>query len=146
MKKIIFVFAILGLACAMRADDLANGTPVKKFRLPTFNDQGFRTSLLVGDQAIIVSQSQIDIQEMHFTIFTGDETNAVDTTLLSPVATVHILDHEHTLVDGKTTVRIIRADLDASGKDWSFAYPEKKLIMRQDVHVTIRAPMTDILK
>ncbi len=134
------------LACSVGARGQADGTPVKHFRLPTFNDQGYRSSLLVGDEATIVSAAQIDIKEMHFTLFTGDETNAIDTTLLAPVATVRIQEHSHTIVDGKGPVRVVRTDLDASGENWTFAYPEKKLTMRANVHVVIRAPLGDLLK
>jgi len=128
------------------ADSNITNAPVKKFRLPQFNDQGFRTGLLEGDEARLISQTQIDIKEMHFTVFSGDENNAVDTTLLAPTATIHIPDPQHIVVEGKGPLRVVRSDLDASGADWTYAHAEKKISMRKHVHVIFRSELTDLLK
>lgn len=135
----------LTAAAAAGADDITNA-PVKKFRLPQFNQEGFRTGLLEGDEARIISQTQIDITEMHFTVFSGNDTNAVDTTLLAPTATIRIPDPQHVVVEGKGAVRVIRPDLDASGADWTYWHAEKKVSMRKNVHVVIRSEMSDLLK
>lgn len=120
--------------------------PVKKFRLPGFNDQGFRTSLLQGDEARMISATQIDLKEMHFTLFQGDEKNSVDSTLLAPVATVLIQDQNKIVVQGEGSVRFIRPDIDASGQQWKYEHAEKHLTMHKDVRLVIRAELKDILK
>lgn len=120
--------------------------PVKKFRLPSFNDQGFRTSLLEGDEAQVISPSQIDMKEMHMTLFSGDENNAVDTTLLASTATVRLLEKNQITVEGGNSVRLIREDLDVSGENWSYQHAEKRLTLGKNVRVVIRAELGDILK
>lgn len=120
--------------------------PVKKFRLPSFNDQGFRTSLLEGDEAQVISPSQIDMKEMHMTLFSGDENNAVDTTLLASTATVRLLEKNQITVEGQNSVRLIREDLDVSGENWSYQHAEKRLTIGKNVRVVIRAELGDILK
>ncbi len=140
----LFLFA--AMMPLLLADAPSTSAPVKKFRLPQLNDEGFRTGLLEGDEAKLISQSQIDITEMHFTIFTGDETNAVDTTLLAPVATIHVPDPKHLTVEGKGPVRVVRTDLDASGEDWTYVHADKKIFMRKNVHVVFHSELTDILK
>lgn len=120
--------------------------PVKKFRLPSFNDQGFRTSLLEGDEARIISSSQIDMREMHLTLFSGDETNAVDTTLLAATATVRILEKNQIAVEGRDSVRLVRSDLDVAGENWSYRHSDKRLTIGKNVRVVIHAELGDILK
>lgn len=133
-------------AATSSADSNVTNAPVKKFRLPQFNEQGFRTGLLEGDEARLISQTQIDITEMHFTIFSGDESNTVDTTLLAPTATILIPDPQHVVVEGKGPVRVVRSDLDASGVDWTYLHAEKKVSMRKNVHVVFRSELTNLLK
>lgn len=121
--------------------------PVKKFRLPTFNDQGYRTSLLVGDQAKMISATQIELTEMHYSVFAGDENSTLETTLLASVATVRVLDQNKVTVEGSGAVRFIRNDIDASGEQWIYYHAEQKhLVMKKNVHVVIRAELKNILK
>ena len=133
-------------AATSAADSTVTNAPVKKFRLPQFNEQGFRTGLLEGDEARLVNQTRIDITEMHFTVFAGDESNTVDTTLLAPTATILIPDPQHIVVEGKGAVRVVRGDLDASGEDWTYLHEEKKVSKRKNVHVDFRSELTDLLK
>ncbi len=128
------------------ADSTITNSPVKKFRLPQFNEEGYRTGLLEGDEASLISQTQIDIKEMHFTVFSADDANTVDTTILAPTATIRIPDQQHALVEGKGPVRVVRSDLDASGENWTYLHAEKKIIMRNHVHVVFRSELTDLLK
>jgi len=120
--------------------------PVKKFRLPSFNEQGFRTSLLEGDEATMISPSQIDMREMHLTLFSGDENNRVETTLLAPLATVRLLDQNQIAVEGPSSVRLVRSDLDVAGENWSYRHADKRLTIGKKVHVVIHAQLGDILK
>ncbi len=146
MRLPCFLFWVLAALTSSGAGPAGLNAPVKKFRLPAFNDEGFRSSLLQGDEATMVSTSQIDIKEMQFTLFAGDEKGSVDTKLEAPVATVLILDQNQILVEGAGSVHLARNDLSASGEDWSYRHSEKRLIIRKNVHLVIRAQLGDILK
>lgn len=141
----LFLLALTALTSS-GAGPAGLNAPVKKFRLPAFNEEGFRSSLLQGDEATMVSPSQIDIKQMHFTLYAGDERGSVDTKLDAPVATVRILEQNQILVEGAGSVHLARADLTASGEDWSYRHSEKRLVMRKNVHLVIRAQLGDILK
>lgn len=136
------------LACPVlfAANTTGLHAPVTKFRLPSFNDQGFRSTMLEGTEAKIISTSQIDMKDMQFTLFTGDENSTVDTTLVAPTATVRILEKNQISVEGGNSVRLVRDDLDAYGENWSYRHAEKRLIMRKNVRVVIHAQLNDILK
>ncbi|HEU5080007.1 MAG TPA: hypothetical protein VFT72_12410 [Opitutaceae bacterium] len=147
-----FAHVIIAAAVALSAWTLApaetslGNAPVKKFRLPSFNEAGFRMGLLTGDEAIMVSSTQIDLREMHFTTFSGDEKNAVEMTMLAPVATVRIPEPNKTIVEGKGSIRVIRNDLDASGEDWTYNHTERRLVMRKNVRFVLQAELKNLLK
>jgi hypothetical protein len=145
MKHLLAVLLLL-LPAAWAYAQVGGNAPVKKFRLPAYNDEGYRTTLLQGDEALMVSQSQIDVKEMQFSMFAGDENNTLDSTLLAPVATLRIQEKNKYLVEGAGPVRLLRADVDASGEDWIYRHPEKRLSIRKNVHVIFRSELKDILK
>ncbi len=146
MRLLLVVLLALVGPAAFSAGLSGVNAPVKKFRLPAFNDQGFRSSLLEGDAATMVSSTQIDVKEMHFTLFAGDEKGSIETTLLAPVATVRILEKDKILVEGKRSVRLVRSDLDVSGEDWTYQHSDKHLAIRKNVRVVVHAELKDILK
>ena len=140
----LLLFTVATLCSA--AEDLSKSAPVKKFRLPTFNQEGYRTSFLEGDEAIIVSSQQIDVKEMHYSLFSGEENNVLETTLLAPVATVRVLERNHIKVEGTGSVRLIRDEVDATGDNWTYDHANKRLLIRKNVHVIYRAVLKDFLK
>lgn len=146
MKRFALI-SFLALAPAAFAAGLPGSTaPVKKFRMPTFNAQGYRTSLLVADEARALSASEVDLKEMNFSMFSGDESNSVDTTLLASSATLRSGEKNQVTVEGFGWMRLVRADLDVSGEQWTYRHPERKLSIKKNVRVVIRAELQDILK
>jgi hypothetical protein len=141
-----FIALLASALIAHAAGESTLSAPVKKFRLPTFNPTGFRVTLLEGDEATVISQQRIDIKEMHFTVFSGDEDNRVESTILAPTATLQAQDPTHFTVSGNDAVRVVRSDMDASGERWAFDYANKRLSMKKNVHVVFRAELKDILK
>lgn len=143
LRLLLFFLA----ACAVAHAQLGPGnTPVRKFRLPTFNKEGYRTSLLEGEQAEAVSPQEIRLSEMRFSLFSGDEASTLDTTLLAPRAVVRIPEPEHYIVEGPGPVRLIRSDLDVAGEGWLYNHTEKKLSIRKNVVVIFRSELKDLLK
>ena len=46
--------------------------PITNFKLPLFNDDGYRTGYLRGEQAIILNEVEIRILGMELNQYTGD--------------------------------------------------------------------------
>ncbi|PTY05854.1 hypothetical protein DB347_16040 [Opitutaceae bacterium EW11] len=146
MKHLRFIVFALCAWAGLHAQIGPGNTPVRRFRLPSFNQEGFRTALLEGEEADAVSPTEIHLKEMRFSLFAGDETNALDSTLLAPRATVRIPEQNHYLVEGPGPVRLIRNDLDVSGENWLYDHNARKLWIRKDAQVIFRSELKDLLK
>ncbi|MGC4074313.1 MAG: hypothetical protein QM760_17735 [Nibricoccus sp.] len=149
-----FSFSILAaLCCALPSFSSAQSSiianaPVKNFRLPSFNDQGNRTSLLRGSEARYISSTQIDIIELNFAQFPEDGSTEADNILLAPSATVLIKSKDHTILTGKESVRLIGKGIDATGENWTFdnkGHNDQRLTMNKNVRVVFHAELKGIL-
>jgi len=127
------------LSFAQPAGVTANA-PITNFKLPEYNDDGVRTSLLRGNEARYINSSQIDLVAMNYALFKEDGSNQTDTTLLAPSASVFHTGKRYK-VQGKEGVRIVRDDLDLGGTQWTFDIDEKKnrhIILETNVRVIFR--------
>ncbi|MDR2674799.1 MAG: hypothetical protein LBC18_08015, partial [Opitutaceae bacterium] len=121
--------------------------PVKNFRLPAFNEQGHRTSLLTGGEGRYISPDQIDVTNLDFVIYPGDGTIRVETRLTAPAASFFLKNTAAPRASGKGSVRLVHEnEIDASGEDWAYDHGRKKLWINKNVRLVFPAPLQDILK
>ena len=142
LPKKLLLLLLPVLACAATTQVSAD-KPIINFRLPTFTPDGYRSWLVRGSEARFTARNQIDITELTLTIFSGTADDRIETMILSPVA--RVLPDE-ALVTGSGTIRVINDEFEASGTDWRYVHKEKRVSINQNVHVTFRAELTDILK
>lgn len=134
---------LLPVAAIAATTQISTDKPVINFRLPTFTPEGFRSWLVRGTEARFSARNQIDITGLTLTIFTGTAEDRIETMILSPAA--RVLPDE-ALVTGPGTIRVISDEFEASGSDWRYTHKEKRVSIRQNVHVTFRAELKDFLK
>lgn len=142
ISGIVGVFPVL-----IRADDSAArpNAPISQFKLPTFNSEGNRVSLLRGAEARYVSPTQIDLTAMDLTLYFGDGTDRVDTVLRAPSASV-LLNDSKIRVRGDQQVHVTREDLDATGERWTYDHTDRRILIEKNVHVVFRMELKDLLK
>jgi hypothetical protein len=117
--------------------------PAINWVLPIFTDkEGFRSMTLRGSEVRPVGRS-IAVTDLSITIFSGDATSTIDSMLLSPAAI--FVPKEHT-AHGDKSVRLIRDDIEVTGVGWTYDHEAKKVSLQQNVRVTFRAQLNDILK
>jgi len=117
--------------------------PAINWVLPIFTDkEGFRSMTLRGSEVRPVGRS-IAVTDLSITIFSGDAATAIDSMLLSPSAV--FLPKEHRAA-GDKSVRFIRDDIEVTGVGWTYDHTAKKVSLQQNVRVTFRAQLNDILK
>jgi hypothetical protein len=138
----LFCLLVLAGTLAARAVNPTDATPVLSFKLPTFTKEGHRSMLLQGTEAV-VSTTRVELIEMNLTLFSGDDRNAVETIILSPVATA-LLDSDQ--VRGDSSVRVIRDDIEITGQGWTYDHRTKKVSITRNARVVFNAQMPDILK
>ena len=132
-------------AAPLAAPATPPSAPIKNFRLPTFTGEGFRQMMIRAAAARLPDPARIDATELELTLFTGRADEQIDAMLAAPVAT---LFPKKQFATGTDTVRLERLDLTVTGADWSYEHGAavKKIVIRRDAHVIMRAPLGDILK
>jgi hypothetical protein len=119
------------------------GAAVNQSTLQTFTKEGFR-DLLLRAAHMNVTREQVDMTDMHLTVFSGDATARIEKILLSPAATFL---PDAGIVRGEKTVRFILGDdLEATGVRWTYDNKEKRISMDGNVRVVFNAELQDILK
>ena len=144
---LLFVlFLVLSAPASLSAQsspEVKSSAPIKNFRMPTFNKEGMRTTFLRAGEAVIISNTRIDVKDMNLTLFTNDDSGRIESVLLSPSATVLT---EQQAVSGKETVRFIRDDVEVTGEQWTYLHQQKRVLIENNARVTFRDQLKDILK
>ena len=121
----------------------AAGAPAVNWVLPIFSDkEGYRSMTLRGSEVRPLGRS-IAVTDLSITIFSGDARTTVDSMLLSPFA---VFVPKENRASGDKSVRFIRDDIEVTGVGWTYEHTSKKVSLQQNVRVTFRAQMKDILK
>lgn len=141
------IFLALAGACLAQNESnvppVRTSAPIKDFRLPSFDKEGKRSSFLRAGEASVVSPTRIDLKDMHFTLFKKDGSGTFDTILLAPAATF-LTDRQ--IVSGGEFVRLLRADLEVTGEQWSYNHLEKRVLIGRNARVTFPEELKDIIK
>jgi hypothetical protein len=117
--------------------------PAQNWVLPVFTDkEGFRSMTLRGSEVRPMGK-QIGVTNLNITIFSGDEKAQVDSVLLSPIA---LFSPKENRANGEGTVRFIRDDIEVTGVGWAYDHVAKKISLQENVRVTFRSQLKDILK
>jgi hypothetical protein len=121
----------------------SGGAPAVNWVLPIFTDkEGFRSMTLRGSEVRPTGKS-IEVTDLSITIFSGDAATQVDSMLLSPSA---VFTPKENRAGGEKSVRFIRDDIEVTGVGWTYDHTAKKVSLQQNVRVTFRAQLNDILK
>ena len=128
---------------AASAPPATGSAPAVNWVLPLFTDkEGFRSMTLRGTEVRPVGKN-IAVTDLSITIFSGDAKAQVDSMLLSPSA---LFLSQEQRASGDKTVRFIRDDVEVTGLGWTYDHAARKVSLRQNVRVTFRAQLNDILK
>ena len=143
LSKSVF-FAFLAAATASFADSpIHAGMSVIRFELPLFNEAGHRSWNLRGEKGIYVSSTEIRIEEMRVSQYSGDEENRRIAILSSPEAVFHF---DTTTANGPGELRIKTHSFEVSGSDWIWRGEQKQITLNRDVKVVLFEGIGDILK
>jgi hypothetical protein len=137
------IFLAAGALPAQTDTQISTNQPILNFRLPTFTPDGHRQWLIRGSKVLFQSRTELEVNELSLTIFTGDERDRIETMLLSPLAHVSV---ESQTATGPESIRVIDDNYEASGIGWTFRHKEKKVSLSRHVSVTIRSELKDLLK
>lgn len=134
---------LLLLSTAFAFGQMRPGTPVHDFKLPLFNEEGYRTWYLRGEKGVYVSETQIRIEGMTVSQYSGDEEDRRIAVLTSPEAIFHF---DSTTAYGPGELRIKSDTFDVVGHDWIWIGEKKEITLNRDVNVVLFEGIGDILK
>ena len=131
--------------------------PIVDFRLPVFNEQGFRVWELRGSEAIYDPKAQrAEIKGLRLRVFSGDDRSLVENTVESPLAIVLINERS---ISGPGMIHLVGAErgreFEVRGEDWTYQEtlpgpdnPQKvkSVVIRKDVVVTFSEDIGNILR
>ncbi len=106
--------------------------PIRNFRLPMFNQEGYQDWHIQGDQGIYITQEKVKIIGMELNIFSGDHKNLLEATIESPKATIFPLENK---AKSDNEIKVTGNTYNLSGKNWSWNGKFKKIIINQNVKV-----------
>ena len=138
---------ILSLSAALIATavfgQMNPGAQVIRFKLPIFNEEGYRSWYLRGERGTYVSETQVKIDDMLVSQYTGDEEGRRIATLTAPEAVFHF---DTTTAYGPGELAVSTDNFEVTGKDWIWRGEDKEITLNQDVKVVLKQGIGDILK
>jgi hypothetical protein len=133
----------LGLVGASAAAQFFSTEPIVDFRLPMFNDEGWRTWEVRGSEGRYIDENRIEITSLDLRLLSGDASATVETAITSPLAVVHPKDRT---VTGPGALRATGQGFRLYGEDWLYEHDTKTVTVRHAVVLTLDGTVGDILK
>lgn len=149
MRRTHFLVGAIALHLAAAAPlpaagpQITTNAPVKNFSLPSFDEHGFRTMLIRGREARLLSANEVKLADMTLTLFSGDADARVETVFVSPSANVQV---DKQIVFGDETVRVISDELELLGTDWRYDHRKKTILISKQARVVFHIELKDIVK
>jgi hypothetical protein len=119
--------------------------PAVNWVLPLFTDKEGHRSMTLRGTEVRPAGKNIAVTDLLITVFSGDAAARVESMLLSQQAVFYPKENRAT---GDGSVRLINDDAEITGTGWSYEHGEqvKKVSLRQNVRIIVRAQLNDILK
>ena len=120
--------------------------PITNFKLPLFNDDGYRTGYLRGEQAIILNEVEIRILGMELNQYTGDERDAVIGLMESPEALFRMDQNKKRSAAGPGSIKLENDSFVLTGDDWIWQENGNQLVINKNVKIVIFSAIGNVIK
>lgn len=122
--------------------------PITNFKLPLFNDDGYRTGYLRGEQGIYLdaSTSELRILGMELSQYSGDENDAVIGSMESPEALFHYDKNGRSSASGPGSIKIENDTFVLTGEDWIWQEQNNRIVINKNVKVVIFDQIGSLIK
>jgi lipopolysaccharide export system protein LptC len=143
VKRLLLLSCLLACGRPAGATGPTALAPALNWNMTMFTRENFHSMTLRGSRATFPSSHQVNVVDLNLTVFSGDAANRVETIILSTAAT--FLPQEN-LAHGDQGVRLIRDDLEATGRQWTYDHAQKKVSLQGRVRVVFNAELKNLLK
>lgn len=143
-KNRIALVSLLAWGCFALAQ--TPNAPITNFKLPLFNDDGYRTGYLRGEQGIYLNTSEIRILGMELSQYSGDENDAVIGSMESPEALFHYDENGRSAASGPGSIKIENDTFVLTGEDWIWQEQNNRIVINKNVKVIIFDQIGSLIK
>jgi len=144
MKVPLLIPAFLLFAVISADSQSLSLTPIEGFRVPTFNDDGFREWDLRGDEAeYIESTGQVNVTSVVLRVYSGDEADRLEYEIESEEA---VYDKSEQSIHGEQGIEIDGEGFYVEGEQWRYDTREDRIEISGNVHVSFEHALGDLLK
>lgn len=120
--------------------------PITNFKLPLFNDEGYRTGYLRGEQAVLLNDTEIRIDGMELNQYSGDERDAVTGIMESPEALFRRGKNRNSTASGPGFIKLENDTFLLTGEDWIWQEKGNRLVINKNVKIVIFDAIGNVIK
>ena len=139
--RYIFIF-VLPFFWSSGVAQMIPNAPIENFRLPMFNEEGFKAWEIQGDKGLMVDDTNIELVRIRLQVFSGTAAKILETQITSPSAIMVINDNR---VFGTESIRIENKNYLITGKKWQWTSDPKAIVIEEKVLVTFFQNIGDLL-
>lgn len=137
---------LLGVLLSVFVMGQTPNAPIVNFKLPLFNDAGYRTGYLRGGQGIYQNEVDIRILEMELNQYSGDERDEVIGLIESPEALFRYDKSGRSSASGPGSILIENDMFELTGEDWNWQEQNNQVAINRNVRIVIAAEIGDLIK
>jgi hypothetical protein len=143
MKRRIWFWSALGLATTSLWAPPLSDAPLLNFRLPIFNEFGFRIWDLSAGEVRKLTNERFELATVHLRMLAGDEANTLEGELFAPAA---VVDQVERTITGPGQIHAIRQGVELFGNDWNYDGKTKTMVIEHSVVVSFAGDLGNILQ
>ena len=138
-----FILSLFFVSIGFAQNQVRLEEPIEDFRVPKFNDLGFREWHLRATQGTYQNTNEVLIEGMQVRQFKGDGSGEVIARFETPKAT-YIIDSQ--LIVGAGEILAKSQEFQLTGSDWIWQAEANRLTINKNAKVLIFSEIGDILK
>jgi len=119
-----------------------NDSPVVNFKIPVFSEKGYRRWYLQGDKGWYKNEETVEVENMSIKVFSGDQISNLESTILSPNATILPKTNK---AFGAEDITVTATDYTLEGQVWTWDGNEKKIYINKNVRLTFNQSLQVVL-
>lgn len=144
MKRRIWFWSALGLAAtALWAPPPVSNAPLLNFRLPIFNEFGFRIWDLSAAEVRTLASDRFELTNVHLRMLAGDEAGTLEGELFTPTA---VCNQTERTIAGPGQLHVTRQGAELFGDGWTYDGKTKTMVIERNVIVTFAGDLGSILR
>ncbi len=131
LRLILVATIVVGFSLIVFAQ-IAPYSKLRNFKLPLFNEEGYRAYILSGMEGILQGEEAIEVTDITVDVFSGDEQQTLTSRMTSNQA---FYDIQTNTISGPGTIEIEDDNFQLEGNDWELDLENKNMVINESVRI-----------